>query len=206
MKKLLISEVFAELSQITGDGSKAKKVEWLRQNDSPTLRLILKHGLDPTIVYNLPEGVPPFRENNSRPEHCPTNLAFETRRLAYLWLIPGIDPRTQHDPRSLAEQAKATIDETNARLQVIAEEMQFLQRRMAALQEEAAACRATLGTATSQRHHATINRARLEQMYIEMLESLPKEDAHIVVAAKNKALKEYGITKALVTEAFPDLL
>ena len=53
--KLQISEILAKLKEFTGEGAVAKKVEWLKKHDSPTLRLLLQHNFDPNIAYNLPE-------------------------------------------------------------------------------------------------------------------------------------------------------
>lgn len=87
--KLQISEILAKLKEFTGEGAVAKKVEWLRQNDSATLRLILKHAFDPKIAYNLPEGDPPFKPNPNQIDQTETSLFKETRKLSYLWLQPS---------------------------------------------------------------------------------------------------------------------
>ena len=87
--KLQISEILAKLKEFTGEGAVAKKVEWLRQNDSATLRLILKHAFDPKIAYNLTEGDPPFKPNPNQIDQTETSLFKETRKLSYLWLQPS---------------------------------------------------------------------------------------------------------------------
>lgn len=87
--KLQISEILTKLKDFTGDGATAKKVEWLRQNDSPTLRLLLKQAFDPNIAYNLPEGEPPFKPNKNQIDQTETTLYAETRKLGYLWLQPS---------------------------------------------------------------------------------------------------------------------
>lgn len=87
--RLLISEVLNKLKEFNGDGAILKKVEWLRKHDSPTLRLLLKHGFDPKIQYNLPEGDPPFKRNPNPIGLSETNLHAETRKLSYLWLQPS---------------------------------------------------------------------------------------------------------------------
>lgn len=87
--KLQISEILAKLKEFTGEGAVAKKAEWLRQNDSATLQLILKHAFDPKIAYNLPEGDPPFKPNPNQIDQTETSLFKETRKLSYLWLQPS---------------------------------------------------------------------------------------------------------------------
>lgn len=84
---LQISEILAKLKEFSGEGSNTKKIEWLRQHDSPTLRMLLKHNFDPNIAYNLPEGDPPFKRNEHKQiDQVETTLYAETRRLNYLWL------------------------------------------------------------------------------------------------------------------------
>jgi hypothetical protein len=49
---------------------------------------------------------------------------------------------------------------------------------------------------------------RLEKMFLEILESIPKVDAEVLIAAKDKKLhkKFKGMTRATVEAAFPKLL
>jgi len=87
--KLQISEILGKLKDITGEGSVAKKIALLQQHDNPTLRVILRHAFDPTVAYNLPEGIPPFKKNDSPMEMTESSLYSETRKLSYLWLVPS---------------------------------------------------------------------------------------------------------------------
>lgn len=87
--KLQISEILAKLKEFTGEGAVAKKVEWLKKHDSPTLRVILQHNFDPNIAYNLPEGTPPFKRNENQIDQTESSLYAETRKLSYLWLRPS---------------------------------------------------------------------------------------------------------------------
>lgn len=87
--KLQISEILAKLKEFTGEGAVAKKVEWLKKHDSPTLRTLLQHNFDPNIAYNLPEGTPPFKRNENQIDQTETSLYAETRKLSYLWLQPS---------------------------------------------------------------------------------------------------------------------
>lgn len=84
--KLQIHEILSKLKEFTGEGSVAKKVEWLKKHDSSTLRLILKHNFDPNIKYNLPETDPPFARNPNPIDYNETTLYAETRKLSYLWV------------------------------------------------------------------------------------------------------------------------
>lgn len=47
---------------------------------------------------------------------------------------------------------------------------------------------------------------RREQLFISLLESLDKEDAKLIVAAKDKKIPYKGITVKLVNTAFPGLI
>lgn len=53
-----------------------------------------------------------------------------------------------------------------------------------------------------------IKQSRLEQMFLEILESIPKVDAEVLIAAKDKKLhrKYKGMTRVTVEAAFPKLL
>lgn len=87
--KLQISEILGKLKEFTGEGSVAKKVDWLKQNDSSTLRMILQHAFDPNIQYDLPEGDPPYKVNGAPIGLSETTLFSETRKLSYLWIEPS---------------------------------------------------------------------------------------------------------------------
>lgn len=112
--KLQISEILAKLKEFTGEGAVAKKVEWLKKNDSPTLRLLLQHNFDPNIAYNLPEGTPPFKRNENEIDQTETSLYAETRKLGYLWLQPSDSAlnsltKTQKDQMSELEVKQAEL-------------------------------------------------------------------------------------------------
>ena len=76
--KLLFSEIFTKINNAK---VKSKKVEILKENDTPGLRRILKGAFDPKIQWDLPEGQPPYMENQapSGTEH--TKLESESNKL-----------------------------------------------------------------------------------------------------------------------------
>lgn len=51
-----------------------------------------------------------------------------------------------------------------------------------------------------------IPRLKKETLFIQVLESIDKEDAKLLVAIKDKKIPYKGITEKLVREAFPNLL
>ena len=76
--KELVSEIFTKINNAK---DKPKKVEVLRQYDTPGMRMILKGAFDPKIVWELPEGTPPYIENEAPAGTEHTYLEVEARRL-----------------------------------------------------------------------------------------------------------------------------
>ena len=76
--KELISEIFTKINNAK---DKPKKIEVLRQYDSPGMRVILKGAFDPKIEWELPEGTPPYIENEAPAGTEHTYLEVEARRL-----------------------------------------------------------------------------------------------------------------------------
>ena len=76
--KELISEIFTKINNAK---DKPKKIEVLRQYDSPGMRMILKGAFDPKIEWELPEGTPPYIENEAPAGTEHTFLEVEARKL-----------------------------------------------------------------------------------------------------------------------------
>ena len=76
--KELISEIFTKINNAK---DKPKKIEVLKQYDSPGMRMILKGAFDPKIEWELPEGTPPYIENEAPAGTEHTYLEVEARRL-----------------------------------------------------------------------------------------------------------------------------
>ena len=74
----LISEIFTKINNAK---DKPKKIEVLRQYDTPGMRMILKGAFDPKIEWELPEGTPPYIENEAPAGTEHTFLEVEARRL-----------------------------------------------------------------------------------------------------------------------------
>ena len=74
----LISEIFTKINNAK---DKPKKIEVLRQHDTPGMRMILKGAFDPKIEWELPEGTPPYIENEAPAGTEHTYLEVEARRL-----------------------------------------------------------------------------------------------------------------------------
>ena len=134
---VLLSEV---LSKVNNAKDKPKKIEVLQQNDSVSLRQILKGAFDPNIKWDLPEGTPPYMENEAPAGTEHTVLMQESKRLWHF--IKGADP--------------------------------------------------------------SLNKTRREQLFIQVLEGLHKDEAKVLLDTKAKRLNNVykGLTAAVVKEAF----
>jgi len=84
----LVSEIFTKINNAK---DKPKKIEILKQNDSPAMRQILKGAFDPKIQWDLPEGDPPYIANEAPAGTEHTYLLQEAKRLWHF--VEGADPQ-----------------------------------------------------------------------------------------------------------------
>ena len=117
----LISEIFTKINNAK---DKPKKIEVLRQYDSPGMRMILKGAFDPKIVWDLPEGTPPYIANEAPAGTEHTFLEVEAKRL-YNFAVGGNDQLNKIRKETLfiqmleglhADEAKVLIDVKNKSL------------------------------------------------------------------------------------------
>ena len=117
----LISEIFTKINNAK---DKPKKVEVLRQYDSPGIRMVLKGAFDPKIEWDLPPGVPPYIANEAPAGTEHTFLEVEARRL-YNFAKGGNDQLNKIRKETLfiqmleglhADEAKVLIDVKNKSL------------------------------------------------------------------------------------------
>ena len=85
---LLISEI---LTKVNNAKDKPKKVEVLKTYDSQPLRQVLKGAFDPSIIWDLPDGTPPYKENDAPAGTEHTLLSNEAKRLWHF--VRGADER-----------------------------------------------------------------------------------------------------------------
>lgn len=83
----LVSEIFTKVNNAK---DKPKKIDVLRQYDSPALRQILKGAFDPRIEWDLPSGTPPYMENEAPEGTEHTLLENEAKRLWHF--VKDADP------------------------------------------------------------------------------------------------------------------
>ena len=132
---------FAEiLTQVSKMKTKKEKVSFLRQYQTDALRMVCKASFDPKIVWELPDGDVPYRENDAPEGTEHTQLHQEVRKLYHF--IKGGNP--------------------------------------------------------------TLKQNKREMMFVQMLEGLHKDEAELLIAAKDKNLhrKYKGLSDNVVKEAF----
>ena len=119
--KELISEIFTKINNAK---DKPKKIEVLRQYDTPGMRMILKGAFDPKIEWDLPEGTPPYIANEAPAGTEHTFLEVEAKRL-YNFAVGGNDQLNKIRKETLfiqmleglhASEAKVLIDVKNKSL------------------------------------------------------------------------------------------
>ena len=117
----LISEIFTKINNAK---DKPKKIEVLRQYDTPGMRMILKGAFDPKIEWDLPPGTPPYIENEAPAGTEHTYLEVEAKRL-YNFAVGGNDQLNKIRKETLfiqmleglhASEAKVLIDMKNKSL------------------------------------------------------------------------------------------
>jgi hypothetical protein len=84
--KLLFHEV---LTKVNNAKDKPKKVEVLKQHDTPGLRRIIKGSFDPNIKWDIPEGTPPYIANEAPEGTEHSLLENESRKLWHF--VEGAD-------------------------------------------------------------------------------------------------------------------
>ena len=119
--KELISEIFTKINNAK---DKPKKIEVLRQYDTPGMRMILKGAFDPKIEWDLPEGTPPYIANEAPAGTEHTFLEVGAKRL-YNFAKGGNDQLNKIRKETLfiqmleglhASEAKVLIDVKNKSL------------------------------------------------------------------------------------------
>jgi len=118
---------------------KPKKIEVLRKYDGQGLRQLLKAAFDPKIVWDIPEGTPPYMANEAPTGTEHTSLLDEARKL-YIFIKGG----------------------------------------------------------------SNVPKVKKENLFIQMLEALHKDDAVALINIKDKKLNLVykGLTENVVKEAF----
>ena len=127
---LLISEILDKVSKVK---SKKEKVTFLKQNDSDSLRMVIKSSFDPKMVWLLPEGEVPYEKNEAPEGTEHTNLHTEARKL-YHYLEGGNADLTQNKRETMFVQLLEGLHETDAEVLVAAKD-KILHRKFKGLSD-----------------------------------------------------------------------
>lgn len=107
--------IFQILEQASSTKGTEEKINVLRQNASPALQQVLKYAFDPTIVWDLPEGAPPYKPCIYPAQEM--RLFAEARRL-YLFLKGGNPNLTKLKREALYIELLESIHPEDAKLLV----------------------------------------------------------------------------------------
>lgn len=90
-----------------------EKVEWLRQNDNPALRIILSYTYDSSIKFLIPDTAPPWTKNEFEDE-AKSLLYREARRLKIFIEGGGYDNLNQVKREQLFISLLEDVDNDDA--------------------------------------------------------------------------------------------
>ena len=87
------------LTKVNNAQDKPAKIAVLRKHDSVPLRQVLKGAFDPNIIWDLPEGTPPFNRNDAPAGTEHTSLHTEARRLWHF--VKGADDNLKQSKKEM---------------------------------------------------------------------------------------------------------
>ena len=108
--ELLISEILDKVSKIK---SKKDKVNFLREHNTDSLRMVLKSAFDPKIKWLLPEGDVPYKRNDAPEGTEHSVLAYEARKL-YHFMEGGNADINQNKRETMFVQMLEGLHESEA--------------------------------------------------------------------------------------------
>ena len=114
----LYSEVLEKLGKLK---TKKQKVKYLQDNNSDSLRMVIKSSFDPKIVWLLPEGPVPYVPNDAPEGTEHTDLAYEARKL-YNFFKGGNGEISQYKREALFVQMLEGLHPDEAQLLVAAKD------------------------------------------------------------------------------------
>lgn len=74
----LVSEIFTKVNNAK---DKPKKIAVLQEYDSQNLRMLIKGAFDPNVMWDLPDGTPPYKRNDAPTGTEHTYLLDEAKKL-----------------------------------------------------------------------------------------------------------------------------
>lgn len=108
--RISITEIITKASELK---SVAEKVEWLRKNDNPALRIVLKYTYDNSIKFLIPDTPPPWNKNEFEDE-AKALLYKEARRLKIFIEGGGYDNLNKIKRETLFIQLLQDVDNDDA--------------------------------------------------------------------------------------------
>ena len=87
------------LTKVNNAKDKPAKIAVLKKHDSVPLRQVLKGAFDPNIIWDLPEGTPPFNRNDAPAGTEHTTLYTEARRLWHF--VKGADENLKQSKKEM---------------------------------------------------------------------------------------------------------
>ena len=87
------------LTKVNNAKDKPAKIAVLKKHDSVPLRQVLKGAFDPNIIWDLPEGTPPFNRNDAPAGTEHTSLHTEARRLWHF--VKGADENLKQSKKEM---------------------------------------------------------------------------------------------------------
>ena len=108
--ELLISEILDKVCKLK---SKKEKVKFLQDNNTDSLRMVLKSAFDPKIKWLLPEGDVPYKRNDAPEGTEHSVLAYEARKL-YHFMEGGNADITQGKRETMFIQMLEGLHESEA--------------------------------------------------------------------------------------------
>ena len=118
MKKLL-PEILKEANKLA---TREERIEFLRQNDSPALRDIIRIAFDKDVVSMLPEGAPPYTPDDAPEGYAPSTLYKKFREFKFYFKGPvanGVKPLKRE---AMFVQLLESIHSTEAELLIRAKD------------------------------------------------------------------------------------
>src|SRR5210317_838236 len=115
------------LTKVNNAKDKPAKIAVLKKNDSVPLRQVIKGAFDPKIKWDLPEGVPPYKENDAPAGTEHTTLFTEARKLWHF--VKGADPKLSKTKKEMMFiQLLEGLHEKDAELMIAVKEKELNKR------------------------------------------------------------------------------
>ena len=119
-----ISTIFSEIDAI--EDKKLKLAELKRVSGNIAIRTVLKFALDPTVIFDVPEGAPPYKDLGIDAQE--SALYRECRKL-YLFIKPHPRINTVNIPRLKREtlfiELLESVDPADAKMLIAIKDKQF---------------------------------------------------------------------------------